>query len=77
MFRTLLCPSSGGQNCIIQHLVSSHCTGWKRTAVLSQSVHRTATYKSSHNLCTGRHDTRCYIIQFWPPDVENNRPRNM
>jgi len=24
MFRTLLCSSSGGQNCIIQHLVSSH-----------------------------------------------------
>jgi len=23
-FRPLLCSSSGGQNCIIQHLVSSH-----------------------------------------------------
>jgi len=33
MLRALLCSSSGGQNCIIQHLVSSHlyvavrCTG--------------------------------------------------
>jgi len=27
MFRTLLCPSSGGQNCIVQHLVSSHSVG--------------------------------------------------
>ena len=27
MFRTLLCSSSGVQNCIIQHLVSSHCVG--------------------------------------------------
>ena len=27
MFRALLCSSSGGQNCIIQHLVSSHCVG--------------------------------------------------
>ena len=24
MFRALLCSSSGGQNCIVQHLVSSH-----------------------------------------------------
>ena len=24
MFRSLLCSSSGGQNCVIQHLVSSH-----------------------------------------------------
>jgi len=27
MFRALLCSSSGGQNCIIQHLVSSHPVG--------------------------------------------------
>ena len=27
MFRALLCASSGGQNCIIQHLVWSHCVG--------------------------------------------------
>ena len=27
MFRALLCSSSGGQNCIIQHLVSSHTVG--------------------------------------------------
>jgi len=27
MFRALLCSSSGGQNCIVQHLVSSHCVG--------------------------------------------------
>jgi len=27
MFRALLCSSSGGQNCIIQHLVSSHSVG--------------------------------------------------
>jgi len=25
MFRALLCSSSVGKNCIIQHLVSSHC----------------------------------------------------
>jgi len=27
MFRALLCSSSGGQHCIIQHLVSSHSVG--------------------------------------------------
>jgi len=27
MFRALLRSSSGGQNCIIQHLASSHCVG--------------------------------------------------
>jgi len=27
MFRALLCSSSGGQNCIIQHLVSSRSVG--------------------------------------------------
>jgi len=27
MFRALLCSSSGDQNCIIQHLVSSHSVG--------------------------------------------------
>ena len=27
MFRALLCSSSGGENCIVQHLVSSHCVG--------------------------------------------------
>jgi len=27
MFRALLCSSPGGQNCIIQHLVSSHSLG--------------------------------------------------
>ena len=30
MFRALLCSSSGGQNRIIQHLVSSHSVGVRR-----------------------------------------------
>jgi len=33
MFRALLCSSSGGQNCIIQHLGSSHTVG-------GRAVHR-------------------------------------
>ena len=41
MFRALLCLSSGGQNCIIQHLVSSHSVGGRPVqrlrGVLSQT----------------------------------------
>jgi len=36
-----MCSSSGGQNCIIQHLVSSHSVG-------GRPVHRTATYQRKH-----------------------------
>ena len=32
-------------------------------------VHRTTTYRCD--------DTRCCIIQFWPPDDEHNSARNM
>ena len=69
MFRALLCSSSWGQNSIIQHLVSSHLQVAVRCTVLSQPVHRTATYRCD--------DTRCCIIQFWPPDGEHNCARDM
>ena len=36
---------------------------------LSQTAHRTATYRCD--------DTRCCIIQFLPPDDEHNSARNM
>ena len=42
MFRALLCSSSGGKNCIIQHLVSSHSVG-------DRPVHRLREF--SLNLC--------------------------
>ena len=44
-----MCLSSWSQNCIIQHLVSSHSVG-------GRPVHRTATDRCD--------DTRCCIIQF-------------
>ena len=37
MFRALLCSSSGNQNCVIQHLVSSHSVSG-RTAVVRFSM---------------------------------------
>ena len=51
-----MCSSSGGQNCTIQPLVSSHSAG-------GRPVHRTATYRCD--------DTRGCIVQFWPPDDEH------
>jgi hypothetical protein len=42
VFRALLCSSSGGQNCIIQHLVSSHSVG-------GRPMHRLG--ESSRSLC--------------------------
>ena len=59
MSRALLCSPSGGQNCIIQHLLSSHSVGSRPVHRLrkdSQLVHRTATYRCD--------DTRFCIIQF-------------
>jgi hypothetical protein len=44
MFRAIICSSSGGENCISQHLVchslgvAVQCTGWEWTAVRSQPV---------------------------------------
>jgi len=60
MFRALLCSSSGGQNCIIQRLVSSHSVG-------GRLVHRLRDGTASYRC----YDTRCCIIQFWPPDDEH------
>ena len=64
-----MCSSSGGQNCIIQHLVSSHlyvavpctdlCAGII-TLIGGRSVH---TYRCD--------DTRDCIVQFCPPDDEH------
>ena len=54
MFRALLCSSSGGQNCIIQHLVSSHsvggrpvrrCTGWTSRDQIQSAAERTPLFE--------------------------------
>jgi len=44
-----MCSSSGGHNCIIQHLVSSHSVGGRPLQM------------SSFNLCTGRPPTGVMI----------------
>jgi len=76
MFRALLCSLSGGQNCTIQLLVSSHSVGGRpvhrlrEDSVLSQPVHRTVTYRvhSSLNLCTGRPPTEFIRLSTCAPD---------
>ena len=47
----------------LYYTVSGIITGWERTWVISQPVHRTATYRCD--------DTRCCIVQFWPPNDEH------
>jgi len=57
MFQALLCLSSGGQNCIIQHLVSSHYVDGRPVRRLRDDL-RTGR---SPTVCD---DTRCCIIKF-------------
>jgi len=52
MFRALLCLSSGGKNCIIQHLVLSHSVGGCRV-----NLHTGQPPTECDN-------TRCCKIQF-------------
>ena len=47
-----MCSASGGQNCIVQHLVSSHSVG-------GYPVHRLG--EDCLNLCTGRPPTGVMI----------------
>jgi len=60
-----MCSSSGGQNCIIQHLVSSHSVGGCPVRMLGEdSSLNLLGEDSSLNLCTGRPPTGVMI-----PDV--------
>jgi len=62
------CSSSGGQNCIVQHLVSSQSVGGRPVYGLREDWLECMHYnRSSLNPCTGPtecDDTRCSIIQF-------------
>jgi len=53
-----MCSSPEGQNCIIQHLVSSHSVG-------GRPVHRLREDSLTPLRCN---DTRSCRIQFWHPD---------
>ena len=53
-----MCSSSGGQNCIIQHLVSSHSVGGRPVHRLREDFSEPYTGRSP----TECDDTRCCII---------------
>jgi hypothetical protein len=72
MFRAIVYSSSGGPNCILQHLVSS----------LGRTVHRMRadciplSTGALHGLLQSD-DIRCCKIQFGPPEDEQTIARNM
>ena len=69
MFRALLCSSSGGQNCIIQHLLSSHSVGgrpvhrWTFVIVSRRIILRIRNVSDK----SGRRNrnTRCMFMNFF------------
>ena len=63
MFRALLCSSSGGRNCIIQHLARSHSVGGRPVRRLGED--------SSLNLCNHVHwpDDGCFTAETCSRDV--------
>ena len=65
MFRAQPCSSSGGKNCITQHLASSHPED-------GRLMHRRIERPPAE--CD---DARCCVIQFLPPDDEHGCARNM
>ena len=61
MFRALLCSSPGGQNCIIQHLVSSHSVGGRYLTGWLESQTRVYIYICVC-VCVLFIFTNCYVI---------------
>ena len=68
MFRALLYSSSGGQNCIIQHLVSSHSVG-------GRPVHRLRVlYMFPALLCSSSGGQNCIIQHLVSSHSVGGRP---
>ena len=85
-----MCSSSGGQNCVIQPLISSH-SSWAFSTENPEWMHTPSVWYFIIHECILHHtdgvcihsgfsmakaepecdDTRCCIIQFWPPDDEH------
>jgi len=75
MFRALFCSSSGGQNYIIQHLVSSHSVGVRPVRRLrenSQPVRRTAMFRAL--LCSSSGGQNCIIQHLVSSHTVGGRP---
>jgi len=66
MFRTLLCLSSGGQNCITQHLVSSHYIGGSPVCTNSCFI-ITLLYSSTcfEHYCAYHQEVKIVLHSIW------------
>jgi len=63
---------------IYLYMFRALCAHHQEVKILLYSIwyHQTCRYPSGAHVCTGRpptecNDTRCCIIQFWPPDDEH------
>jgi len=61
MFRALLCSSPGGQNCVIQHLVSSHCVGGRPVHCAQHTWRSKACYRITYYI-QRRNFSECFNI---------------
>ena len=59
MFRALLCSSSGGQKCIIQHLVSSHYIPLHVSSTIVLIIRRLKMYYTASGIIT-LHSSTCF-----------------
>ena len=57
MFRALLCSSSGGKNCIIQHLVSSHPVGGTNSCFIISLLYASTCFEHIVVHCTHSNGT--------------------
>ena len=63
MFRALLCSSSGGQNCIIQHLVSSHSVGGRPVRRLREDCSHAST--CFEHCCAPHQEVKIVLCSIW------------
>jgi len=59
MFRALLCSSSGCQNCIIQHLVSSHSVGGRPMHSCTKNISKPFSHICKFSQTNGIFPDRC------------------
>ena len=63
MFLALFCSSSGGQNCIIQHLISSHCVGGRPVHRLREdSSHASTCFE---HCCAPHQEVKIVLCSIW------------
>jgi len=74
MFRTLTCPSSGGQIALLQHLVSSLSVQYSTVRRMRAD---SALIRHTVQPFTESDDTRCCNNTIFPPEDGHVNARNM